>query len=165
MVWNEDQEEPTWVIELSQKRNLNAFDKRPYGFCFSVQVGLRQIQALNKTNQKRMNKIHVIPMGVSQFVCRRPSRVPKRRTRGHFSMPVWFRFWCLNQLLISVGKCLIWRGKPWIIPSRKYFYVIFMWNDFLIQSPTTRLARSYFDFIEFFSIIKYLHPLKLRYSR
>ena len=117
-----------------QKRNQTAIEKWPFGFVFGVQVGLRQTQALIKTKTIRRGKVppaSLLPSSnlllssnvaggtfpllmifvLISAVCRRPTWTLKTKSNGHFSMAVWFRFWCSSRLHMSVKKCSIWRGK------------------------------------------------------
>ena len=97
-----------------QKRNKTPFEW-PFCFVFLVQLGLQQIQALSKIKQKRLNKLHVIPVSLSQCLC-----LPKAdlKAKKETKMPVIIgrlaSFAMLTRLPISVEKCLIYTVKPCI---------------------------------------------------
>ena len=106
----------------------------PPGWVFSIQLGLRQTQALIKIKTFRRGKvppvilllynklllINNIARGtflllivltlISACVCRRPSWTPKTQPGGS-SATTWLSFWCYTRLLMSVKKCFSYLGK------------------------------------------------------
>ena len=80
--------------------------KPQFGFVFSVQQGIREIQALTKTEQTR-NIMCFLWVSDSTYVYQGPGRVPSEKLKGHFAMAIWFNFWCLTGLPLSDKKCLM----------------------------------------------------------
>ena len=115
-----------------QKLNQVAAELPP-GWVFGVQLGLRQTQALIKTKTIRGKVplailvfscklllksniaggtflLLIVLALISACVCRRPSWTPKTQPGGS-SAVTWLSFWCSTRLLMSVKKCLGYRGK------------------------------------------------------
>ena len=105
-----------------------------FGWVFGVQLGLRQTQELIKMRTIRRGKVPpaillfscklllksnkavgtflflIVLVLISICVCRRPSWTPKTQPGGS-SAATWLSFWCSTRLLISVNKCMGYRGK------------------------------------------------------
>ena len=116
-----------------QKLNQVAAE-RPPGWVFVLQLGLQETLALIKMKTIRRGKVplavllnssNLLPSSnvdsdtfpllivlilISACVCRRPSSTPKTQP-GDSSAATWLSFWCSTRLLMSVKKCLIYRGK------------------------------------------------------
>ena len=82
-----------------QKRNQPAIEKWPFGFVFGVQLDLRQTQALIKTKKNKLSQVEQLWDKWGAFT----AWTPKTKPNGHFSMAVWFRFWCSTRLPTHVG--------------------------------------------------------------
>ena len=53
-----------------QNSNQRGFERWPFGFFFSVHLGIQQVQAFTKTKQERMNKINIIlVVGLGHCLC------------------------------------------------------------------------------------------------
>ena len=116
-----------------QKLNQVAAELPP-GWVFGVQLGLRRGQSPIKTKTIRRRKVPpvillfsrklllrgniaggtflllIVLVLISICVCRRPSWTPKTQPGGS-SAATWLSFWCSTRLLISVNKCMGYRGK------------------------------------------------------
>ena len=54
-----------------QNSNQRGFERWPFGFFFSVHLGIQQVQAFTKTKQERLNKINIIlVVGLRQWSVR-----------------------------------------------------------------------------------------------
>ena len=122
-----------------------------FGWVFGVQLGLRQTQALIKTKTIRRRNVppaklllssklllrsHVaggtlplliVLVLISACVCRRPSWTPKTQPNDS-SAVVWLSFWCSTRLLMSVKKCLGYRGKTCTWLTLKLCFT-FLWLE------------------------------------
>ena len=113
----------------------------PPGWVFGVQLGFRQTQALIKKITIRRGKVPlailvfscklllksniaggtfllIVLALISACVCRRPSWTPKTQPGGS-SAVTWLSFWCSTRLLMSVKKCLGYRGKTFSDDANK----------------------------------------------
>ena len=122
---------PHWLthffLGVEHKKVNQTTAELPFGCVFGVQLGLR------KTTKKDKKKRKVFPTFIrvhlafnNARVCQMPSSTPKRKLKCHFSMAVFFRFWCYTRLLMLVKNRSFRLKKLWMARngsrSTPYFF-------------------------------------------
>ena len=109
--------------ELNTKLTQTATKWWPFGFVFSVQLDLRQTQALlvlliTSPSSSCWMMVWLLLL-ISACIFRRPSWTPKIQPNDS-SAVVWLSFWC--SIRFTRKKCLSQHGETYILHSYIFYY-------------------------------------------